>query len=291
MTLSANIQGTVGHSSVEVKFGANDARRADFVPKRPLTVELECLGTATNLFHSFDNIRCSWPPSGSSGAQVLVASGSLPDIRKLDSATFNVSIPGIPADVLVNWLHVINERVPADVSMAGTLTGSLAYHPGPSPLPSLDGAIFVTGAKLMSPGAGSPSLLAGDVAFHSVTQPGIKARPRTKHALPRSISSTFVLAPTEVALGGKEPAMLEGRFDATGYTLHLTGMALPSRLLALGTALPEFGDGLANVLPPNHATGPLRIDLTAVRPWAGAQVWTAAPAHPVVRHSRRARRP
>jgi AsmA protein len=292
MTLSANIQGMVGHSSVEAKLSAEDARRADFVPKQPLNIELECLGTATNLFHSFDKVRCSWPPSGSSGIQVLMLSGSLPDIHDLNSATVDISIPGIPADTLVDWLHVVNERLPADVSMGGTLTGSVSHHPNALPAaPAWQGALFLTGAKLMTANTGTSSLVSGNIAVRSILQPATKKNFRAKHVTPEATGSSFVLAPTALALGGKEPAMLEGHFDATGYTLHLTGMASSSRLLALGNALPELGDGLMKALPPSHEAAPSAIDLTAVRPWGGAQVWTANSERPVVRHSRHTRRP
>ena len=83
--------------------------------------------------------------------------------------------------------------------------------------------------------------------------------------------------------------MLEGHFDANGYALHLAGWASPSRLSALGTALPGFGEGLVKVLPANHSAAPAPIDLTATRPWHGMQVWTEASARPVIRHSHRAR--
>lgn len=291
MTLSANVQGTVGQSSVEAKLTANDARRADFIPKHTLNLELECLGTATNLFHSFDKVRCSWPPSGSSATQVLMASGSLRDIRKPASATFDVSIPGIPADTLLDWLHVVNERVPADVSMGGTLTGHISYHPDPSSISPWSGAVFLTGAKLMTSRTGSTSLVTGNIALRSVEPSAIKSHSRAKASVPPTTGSTFVLAPTSLSLGGKEPAMLEGHFDAAGYTLHLAGMASPSRLSALGTALPEFGEGLAKVLPASHPAVAAPLDLTATRPWAGAQVWTESSAHPAVRHSHRAKRP
>ncbi|GGG69521.1 AsmA family protein [Edaphobacter dinghuensis] len=290
MTLVANIQGTVGHSSVETRFSANDARRADFIPKQPLNIELECLGTATNLFHSYDKVRCSWPPSNSSGTQVLMLSGSLPDVHNLNSATVDISIPGIPADTFLDWLHVVNERLPEDVSMGGTLTGSISHHPEALPgAPAWQGAIFVTGAKLMSAHADAPSLVSGNIALRSVQEPEVKMHSRAHHVAPAATTgSSFVLAPTLMALGGKEPATLEGHFDATGYTLHLTGMASPSRLLALGTALPELGDGLTAVLPPSHAATPTFVDLTAVRPWSGVQVWTSGLAHPAAHHSRHA---
>lgn len=290
MGLSANIQGTIGHSAVEAKFTATNARRADFVPKRPMTIELECLGTATNLFHSFNDVRCSWPPAGSSGAQMLIASGSVPDIRNLDSAKIDISVPGIPADTLLDWLHIVNERVPSDLSMGGTLTGGVSYHPSSVSPTRWQGEMLITGAKLVSPQAGPP-LITGNVALRSAPEPMTKAHSRAKSVPPPLSSSTFVLEPTALALGGKDPAMLDGRFDASGYTLHLVGMASSSRLLALSSALPNLGDGLAKVVPQNHPAGLFHIDLTAVRPWAGVQVWTETPSHPATRHSRGARHP
>jgi AsmA protein len=218
-------------------------------------------------------------------------SGSLPDIHNLRSASVDVSIPGIPADTLLDWLHVVNQRIPADVTMGGTLTGTISHHPNASPAaPSWQGAMFLTGAKLMSANTGVSSLVSGNISIRSVEQPTIKANSRTKHVAMPSTVSSFVLAPATLALGGKEPATLEGRFDASGYTLHLTGMATPSRLLALANALPELGDGLAKELPVSHAATPSSIDLTAVRPWFGEQVWTASSAHPAVHHSRHGRR-
>jgi AsmA protein len=149
----------------------------------------------------------------------------------------------------------------------------------------------VTGAKLLSPGAGSTSLVSGDIALQSATQPQIKGCSHKNKSLRPLSGSTFLLAPTPLALGGKESAILEGHFDASGYTLHLSGMVTSSRLLALGAALPEFGDGLAKALPANHAAGPFRVDLTAVRPRGGVQIWTEAPVRPIARHSHRAKHP
>ncbi|HZY72894.1 MAG TPA: AsmA family protein [Edaphobacter sp.] len=320
MTLSANAQGTVGNSAVEIKLSTGDARRADFVPRSPLAFEAECLGTAANLFHSFNNVRCSWPPAGSSGTQVVMISGTLPDIRQLGSATVNVSIPGLPADRLLTWLRVLDQRFPDDISMGGTVTGNLSYHPGyplghhsNPPAPAYwDGAVFVTGAKLTGAGARPPSLLAGDIAIRSEAQP--KAVPHAhgrRSSPPPPPESVFVLEPTALALGGKEPATLEGRFDAQGYTLHLSGMATPSRLRALAAALPSLGEGLAGVLTKDSAfnpasgrsastpssptsgpaSGPVHTDLRAVRQWGTAQVWTEAPPYPTTRHPHRAQRP
>lgn len=291
MTLSANIQGTVGDSAVEAKLSASDARRADFVPKRPLNVELECLGTATNLFHSFNNVRCSWPPSSSIDARMLLVSGSLPDIRKPRLGTVNLSIPGIPADTILDWLHVVNERIPADVSTGGTLTGSLSYRPDRAA--HWNGELLITGSKLVRDNTGPQSFVHGDVALRSVAPDPVNPRSRRKNAafVPAPpTDDAFTLGPVLLALGGKEPATLEGHFDSNGYTLHLTGMVTTSRLLELGAALPAFGDGLAKALPEVRATMPFRADLTAARPWRGTQVWMAAAQPAPARHLRNAKR-
>jgi AsmA protein len=137
----------------------------------------------------------------------------------------------------------------------------------------------------------------GDLLLRS-TPPQAAARRSHGHGQTPAepIASSFDLTPVSLPLGGKQPAVLEGRFDAYGYTLHLTGSALPARLLALGDAIPQLGDGLRPLLEPTsdsplptqkpsaEATDPIHLDLTATRLWGGPQTWhqTAAPppAHP-----------
>jgi AsmA protein len=139
------------------------------------------------------------------------------------------------------------------------------------------------------------SIPLGDLLLQS-TPPPAGHSPRHRVTLPTAHSSSFDLAPIALPLGGKQPATLEGRIDATGYTLHLTGSALLSSLLALGDAIPQFGDGLRQFLQPASAAvspsqpqkpaptaDPIHIDLTATRAWGGPQTWsqtTPAPAHP-----------
>jgi AsmA protein len=308
MTLSASAQGTVGNSTVQARLRLADARRADFVPLHTLTIDLQCLAAAGNLFHAFENIRCNWPPTASSSAPKLAITGDLPDVRQPGTATFNVVAPGLPAATVLDWLHVASSRVPADIAVTGSLTGNLAYNPS-SPADASTrgwtGELQMTGASLTSPHAGASPLLLGDIALSSMPLVAAPLGTRTTRAangvttpldsrgsfeatpIAVSFSATsnaaelaaarpadgFQLAPVSLPLGGKDPAILEGRVDATGYTLHLTGMASTARLLALAAALPPLGDGLAQVLPANRAAGPYRIDLTATRAWGTPQIW------------------
>jgi hypothetical protein len=284
MTLSASARGTVGTSTVQTRLRLTNARRADFVPDHPLDVDLQCLAISIGAFHGFENIHCDWPPSGSSSAPTLAITGTLPDIRKPGSATIDAVTPGLPAATLLEWLRVASSRVPADISATGSLTGSLGYHPAPADgIPAgWSGRLRVTGASLINPRAGSASLVVGDVDLQSIAPPPSTA-PHGQHQpqpLPSSSSGGFQLAPISLALGGKDPATLDGHFDSTGYTLHLAGMASTARMLALAAALPPLGDGLANILPTNRAAGPFRVDLTATHSWGEPQVWTDATTHP-----------
>jgi AsmA protein len=63
-------------------------------------------------------------------------------------------------------------------------------------------------------------------------------------------------------------------------------MATSVRLMGLAAALPQLGDGLAEVLPTNRAPGPFRIDLSATRPWGQPQIWTDNSLHIPAPHTR-----
>ncbi|HWZ01946.1 MAG TPA: AsmA family protein [Edaphobacter sp.] len=287
MILTANAQGTVSDSAIQTRLQLTGARRADFVPAQALDVDLQCLGTATSDFHSFQDIHCSWPPAGSSGPPTLAISGAIPDIRNPNSATIEIGTPGLPAATLLDWLHIASSRVPADITADGILTGTLSYHPDPAAPTPWRGEMLITNAGLINPRFDTTSLITGDLTVQSVTPAPIPDLRHPQRQPAATLSSGFQLAPIALALGGKDPAILEGHFDTAGYTLHLSGMASIARLHALGAALPQFGDGLAEVLPTNRAAGPFRIDLTATRAWGATQTWTDNAARPTPPHLRR----
>ncbi len=128
----------------------------------------------------------------------------------------------------------------------------------------------------------------------------LRATTRPPSAPPRHLTSaltrtTVILDPVSLPLGSpgspeslgspgspgapgpRDPAILEGSADSTGYTLHLSGAILPSRLHALATAIPQIGDGLSPVLPADLPAGranlPVHLDISARRTWGGDQVW------------------
>jgi hypothetical protein len=296
--LTFTLHGTVGQNNITTGIKLADARRADFVPDSPLFLEASCQATAANTFSSFTAIQCRWPPPSSSDPTLLAVTGTLPDVRNLDSASATAALPPVPADTFFSWLSIATPHPPAVLAGAGTFGGSLAWGKSAatsSGQPTLTGKITFSGGSLALDPATNHMLPLGDVVLSS--PPPNPPAPRTKHAAPTPPQNLFNLQPLSLDLGGPQPAILQGNFDASGYTLRLTGAVLPATLLQMAKAVPQFGEGLALLLekiapaPPAGAqvvpAVPIHVDLTAARTWGGAQTWTQASPSPPTRSHRR----
>jgi AsmA protein len=329
LNLSVNLLGTLGRNSITSQLQLSNARRADFVPPRLLSIDADCHATALNFFHAFSNVECHWPPSASSGPSNLILTANLPDLRQPNSASATLTLPALPASTLIDWLGVATSRPPTGLAGPGTLAANLAWgttnqlQPDsktagapsiPRPLrkgwesttpaqPVLTGELEFSNESLEIDPLNHRSIPLGDLLFQSTPPPAGRSPHHRHAALPVAQPSSFDLAPIALPLGGKQSATLDGRIDATGYTLHLTGTVILGEVLRLGRAVPQFGDGLEDVVdkiadsapepcPPGMSgcgpaavmsSHPLHIDLTATRAWGGPQTWrqtTPAPAHP-----------
>ena len=274
MNLSANIRGTLGESAVTTRLRLTGARRADFVPDHLLNAEAECFATATHIFHSFEDLRCSWPPADTANTPTIALTGSIPDVRNPREARLQAGTSGIPASTLISWLRV-------------AIPGSVAASPLPEPSPEVSltkvpgkASWLSAHAGLTTAETGQDSLLSGNILLRSASRVP-ETRPRHHASLsPIQNTSGFQIASTTLALGGREPATIDGHIDGQGYTLHLTGSATGSRLDALTRAIPALGEGLAQALPTERPADPFHIDATATRAWGSPQTWHEASVHP-----------
>ena len=272
-TLTANARGDLSHNSVKTRLEITRMRRSDFVPEHDVSLDLECAGTALQMFHAIADLRCSWPVPDSDGATLALA-GSIPNVLQLGSADVQIGTARLPAAVLLNWLRVASSRIPPSLSASGLLSGSMyrsTENPpvwiGEATLPEL----WLSGAEL------TPSpLVLNNVFLHSSTR---ASDTRQTSRPPSAATSTFLLSPVALPLGGKDPAILEASADGNGYSLHFSGTVAVRRLLALAAAVPQFGDGLSLVLPADRPEDPVRLDLSAHREWNGQQVWSDNLAH------------
>jgi AsmA protein len=302
LRLSATVHGTIGNNVLKTTLQLSGARRAEFVPPQLLDLRAECQATAAETFHALHQIRCSWPPPTAPSTLALTA--DLADIHRPETAPFQIGTPGLPASTLLDWLRIASPRVSPDVTATGTLAGSISRGPVSGEVgdregrQGLSGRLALSSATITGGPIGDTEIVLGDLVITSsaAEEPQTPSRRRSRRktlpAANQPVAGGFSMSPATITLGGKDPATLEGRFDRDGYSLHLTGNVLASRLLALGSAVPQFGDGLAAVLP-GPVVGaaaqtkelPIHIDLTSSRVWGGGQSW-AKPVRPTVRKRR-----
>jgi hypothetical protein len=276
MTLSSIIRGTVAQSTVQTTLHLADLRRADFVPAQTLTIDAECQAVQALGFRSLTDIRCSWPPATLATLTVprtFALTGSLPDIQDLSSASLDLGTPGVAASDVLSWLRTASSRVNPDIAASGSLAGSISLRPASQ----WGGQLALADGIVTMPSVAKVPVFKGALNLRLVPFAGVDQRPQ------------LVLAPVPLTFGSNDFATLEGRFDQAGYTLHLTGTSVPSKLLAFGVAIPQIGDGLADVLPPASSAAPFRFDLIATRAWGGAQSWRQS-SHPAAAPSRHARK-
>ena len=277
MTLLANVKGTAGSNDLVTRLQLRRLRRAEFVPARPFDLDINCNAHANDLFHTLEDLRCVWPPNADQSALgSMVLTGRIPDIHKPATSTLEARFANVPLSGVLDLLRAASQRVSPELEAGGLLTGDILCCDGQSIL-SPTGAFTLQHTRLAVDGKplrpAADAEILGEVASQRVT-----------------------LEPFELDLGGPQPAVLAVQTDETGLRMHLTGTALRSRLLALGKALPQFGDGLARALP--DLTGPttsaaktsealIRLDLTSQRLWLGGQTWALTPHTPPVRKPRR----
>ena len=262
MNLHAHVLGTLGGNTLETRLQLSGVHRADFVPAQTLDVDLACQAHASALFQSLAGLRCAWPPVA--GPTALALTGAIPSLAQLSTTTLDGTVANLPADRLLAALRLVSQRIPAPLAADGQLSGRFSCCASP------EAAFHIASAQLALPNAKPFLAGAGLDGQFSVGE--------------------LTLNPILLDLGGPTPATLDVYADRTGLHLHLTGSVLRSRMLAFASALPQFGDGLREALPaPPELTPeatptpelPLRIDLTATRPWPtqpGTQTWAPTPA-------------
>lgn len=291
LRLKVTAQGTVGENAIKALLQLRGARRAEFVPPQALDMRADCQATATERFHALHDVRCSWPSPAAPSVFALTA--EIPDVSRAGTASFELGAPGLPASMLLDWLRIVSPRVSPEIAVKGGLTGKLTHELGES----YSGHVSLKGATLTGGPIGDSPIALGDVAVSSGAPTLAVARGSrkgTKAAAPsESSDGVFVMAPATVGLGGKDPAQIEGTFDRNGYSLHLYGNVLQSRLMALAGAIPQFGDGLQAAMPVSAAApakeSPIHIDVTSSRVWGGGQSWVKTQTKPA-RPSGKARR-
>jgi AsmA family len=263
LTLAFSVLGTISHAAIATNLDLAHVRRSDFVPPRLLSLQATCQALAENGFSTFSAIECHWPPADSPDPSTLIATGAVPDTRHPETSYAELTLPALPAATFLDWIRVASRYPPTGLLGTGNIAGALAWRSDHhASWPVWSGELEFSGASLSSPALGPQPVALSDILLRSRATEADTSRPlklrgaagvhmaAVTKATPDGDANGFDLLPVQLPLGGRQPATLTGHFDTTGYTLHLTGAAIPTRLLTLGDAIPQFGDGLRQLLEP-----------------------------------------
>ena len=142
LALDAHLHGLLSAADLKLHLNLDTLHRADFIPDRSLTVDLDCRARATHLFRSLEDLRCAWPVPDSkpttpatdlaarlTGSNAVVAlTGAVPDILAPASAQIQIGTANLPASVLLTWLRVLTPRLPPTLTApTGTLSATAEY--------------------------------------------------------------------------------------------------------------------------------------------------------------------
>lgn len=237
MTTSASVKGTVGQHTATTRLQLTGVRRADFVPAQTLNVDLTCSAMVTEVYRVLNTVRCTWPAGDSGG---LTLTGAVPNTEKPASATGKVTVKDVPASALLDGIRVASQRIPKEVALAGTVSGTVTRADGTN-----TGTFLVKDARLTW-----------------------EKKPFVTQDVTGTISGTRVaLDPVKLDLGGREPALLSAAADDAGLEVALRGTVFAGLMKGLGLAAPANG-----VMP---ADMKMRRGWGAEQPWVTV---AAAPA-------------
>lgn len=293
LRLTTHLQGTLKRASLSTDLELSDLHRVDLVPDRPVSVNLACRAVMTHLLHSAEDLHCAWPLESGSGGMLRV-DGALPDLLAPASADLRLSADRVPAGTVLRWMRAATSNLPPDLQATGQMAAEVTYSGTETPATAemRISDLALSGASLNSvPVTFSPILLTATIA--GIDQGSTNRTPdQTPGRIPDRIpepsspvspgaAAELSMSPATVHLGesGDDPTgagelVVSLGADRQGLSARLAGTAIVSRLEDLAASLPMLGEGLRVALPLDPSDAPVAVDLTAHRPWGGAQRWT-----------------
>jgi len=270
----ATLIGQVNSAKLTTDLHLTDLRRADFVPEKLLDVSTRCTAAADLTQVTLTNAACTIP---NGGPQPITLSSVIFDVQHPAQAEVSLDVHQVPVAWALDWARLFTQHIPADLSLMGTMEGTLSRPPGDS---------IWTGALQ----ATLNSVTAGKRQFDFTGKPVMFDWRAVPAAGAAAGSLQLQLEPVAIRPGGSSQLVLTGAVDPNGYTTRLAGTASAAQITALGNdVLPPFGDELVETAKPLPATAVAPVDIECSRPFNGVQQCVARHAEAKPAKGRRRR--
>jgi len=280
---TANLQGTLGDAVLGGNVRLSELRRAEFIPARPLDVDVECGGHLAVVVAVLHDPTCTFSPTpihhfGFGAVEQLPPSAVIVTADKIELTGLKTSgvrlgTPGISVAWLMDFARLWSQRIPTTEEPKGTASGSFVRVSAPDGTPGWQGE------------------LNGTIAMRSLDD-GPDGGHGDQHFTVVSDGNGLTLAPFNLTFADKTALLLSGHADTNGLALRLTGGGTRHQAMFLERMMPPLGDGLERALPKSAASdsAAMKVDLTCTRSWGGEQTCVSVREPEVVKKPGRRRR-
>lgn len=145
-----SLHGTPAAMVVVSDVHLHNLRRADFVPRQPMSVDAHCEAEAGGVLYQLHHVRCLMPTTQSTslldavnifrsragsavGApDVLSLQAEMPNALDWRSATASLELQKGSPEWLLGWMRLFSTRIAPDLRVDGDLSAAMSYAPGQS---------------------------------------------------------------------------------------------------------------------------------------------------------------
>ena len=258
LNLSTDITGTIGVAKLNTRARLTEFRRADFVPAKPLDLDVQCQALAALTTRSLHNIQCGLPVGDANAIPLrqISLTGDMPDVQHPWTGQLQVGAASVPAAWFFDWARLFSPRLQQAPAPEGVVSGSFTRN-----------AMQWTGSLKSNLTANTSSN--APISLDLSMQMGATPVKRGRNTIP--LLKGLVIEPSALHLGKNAQATLTGSFTSLSYTLHLTGSLAPARLMELRQIAPPAVDSLDAIFSPTPAQTQEKLDLACSRNWGGLQ--------------------
>ena len=139
------IRGTPARMQVSSDMHLHNLRRAEFVPRLPMSLDAHCEAEAMGVLHALQNLRCAIPTAQSdslfqgvfrtddehllTAPDVLTLQAEVPDLLHPSTAAAALTLKSATPGYFLNWLRVISSRIPEEEHIGGHVSLQANYSP------------------------------------------------------------------------------------------------------------------------------------------------------------------
>ncbi len=226
--VTAHITGIPDALRLNLAVTASDFHRETFEPAHPLNLHVTCTATYRHTQGALDAIHCLSPV----GDGMLDLAGDWQQMHTADAQPdLKLVATRVPVDAALELLRHTRGHLDQDVSLSGTIDGSVAFSSG----------LQRNGTRTIATG----SLRAADLLLR--TDGVDQSLPDLHFSVRPSQPLAMVLQPAQLDLGAPQPMLADARLTPQGFLLHYSGSGQLEHLLPLVHAfriLPAAFQGL-----------------------------------------------